>query len=141
MILGSYRVHNVGKQGVRLLQAKEHLMHIVDMGSNWPADVPGRDRLLAQVRHSFALNVVMSAAKASHDEAEELLEFLPEYGNFLDVRLLGKMVRMGGSPLIRQYIKNKLWLRQKVKELLYKKLVSNTQAFSEACQLSKGNDS
>ena len=126
-IIASYRVHAVGKVGVRLLQAREHLMHLEDMERNWPTNVPGKDRLLAQARHTHALGVVLSAAKASPDEAKELLEFLPDYGNFISVRILAKMVSMGGSPFIRWYIKNKLGLRQKVKGLLYKRPVITVQ--------------
>lgn len=119
-ILASYRVHSVGKTGVQLMQAREHLMHLDDMDSNWPNAVPGKYRLLARARYGNALGLVRNAARTSPDEAKELLKFLPDYGNFISVRILAEMVRIGGSPFLRWYIKNKLWLRQRVKGLLYK---------------------
>ena len=61
-ILASYRSHSVNKTGVRLLQAKEHLMHLEDMAQNWPPSVPGKDRLLAQAQRIFAMGLAKSMA-------------------------------------------------------------------------------
>ena len=119
-VLARYRVHGEGKQGLQLLRARAHLQHLEDMEKNWPSAVPGKARLLRQARRHLARWLVLTAAQADRGEALELLQYLPQYGTFLDVRLLGQLVRSGGAGIIRGYYRQKMQLRQAVKKLLYK---------------------
>ena len=119
-VLARYRVHGEGKQGLQLLRARAHLQHLEDMEKNWPSAVPGKARLLRQARRHLARWLVLTAAQADRGEALELLQYLPQYGTFLDVRLLGQLVRSGGAGIICGYYRQKMQLRQAVKKLLYK---------------------
>ncbi len=119
-LLARYRCHGEGKQGLQLLRAQAHLQHLEDMEKNWPPAVPGKARLLRRARRHLALWLVLTAAQADRREALDLLNHLPPYGNFLDVRLLGHLVRSGGSGIIRLYYRQKMHLRQAVKKLFYK---------------------
>lgn len=119
-VLYSYRVHSVGKINLRLLRGQTHLLHLEDMEQNWPANVPGKTKLLLKARRHFANALIMSAAHAESSEAEELLKLLPLYGNFLKERIFAQLVHKGGSKIIRSYYQHKLSLRQIVKNHCYK---------------------
>jgi hypothetical protein len=119
-LLARYRCHDEGKQGLQLLRARAHLQHLEDMEENWPPAVPGKAGLLRQARRHLARWLVLTAAAADGREALELLNYLPHYGNFLDVRLLGHVIRSGGAGIIRAYYRQKMQLRQAVKKLFYK---------------------
>lgn len=120
-VLASYRVHQVGKAGVRRLQAREHLLHLEDMAVHWPPGVPGQDRLLGQARRRLAWDLVIAAAQAEPQEARQLLELLPLYGKFGEVSLLARLVRGGAAGMIRWAWQQKLKCRQAVKKLFYKR--------------------
>jgi len=119
-LLARYRCHDEGKPGLQLLRARAHLQHLEDMEKNWPPAVPAKARLLRQARRHLARWLVLTAALADRKEALELLDHLPPYGNFLDVRLLGHLIRSGGAGIIRGYYRQKMQLRQAVKKLFYK---------------------
>ena len=119
-VLASYRVHAVGKKGVRLLQAREHLLQLEDMEQNWLAAVPHKEELLSQARRLLAWSLVSSAAFVDAEEARQVLEFLPQYGNFLGPRLLARFIQNGGSSFYQVYCHLKTMLRQRIKKLLYK---------------------
>jgi len=119
-VLASYRVHSLGKAEVPRLQAKEHLMHLQDINSNWPVEVVGKERLLATARRRMAMGLVLSAARAEPEVARVVLSYLPLYGNFLGARLIARLVQGGGAAMVRGYCRRKLRLRQWVKKLFYK---------------------
>ncbi len=119
-VLTSFRSHSVGKTGRRLLLAKDVLLHLQDMEQCWPLEVPGKAKLLLRARRRLAMGQVMAAADAGPQEAEELLRFLPLFGNFFRVRLLAQLIKLGGSGLIIIYCGYKSRLRQRIKNLLYK---------------------
>jgi glycosyltransferase involved in cell wall biosynthesis len=130
-VLASYRVHEIGKRyrvdgaakkGLSLIKAREHLMHLEDMEMGWPPGLPGKQQLMRQARRSMGYSLVISAAHAAEPtEAREILAYLPRYGNFIGPRVLAGLVRLGGSEVIRGYLKYKLRLRQVVKQFLYKR--------------------
>lgn len=120
-LLASYRVHRVGKAGVRLLQAYEHLLHLADMERHWPVHMRGKTRLLTRARRLQALGVAKAAAWSPPDEARELLAVLPLYGDFLGPRLLARLASSNAGGLVRYYLDKKLRLRQQVKALFYQK--------------------
>jgi len=119
-LLARYRCHGEGKQGLQLLRAQAHLQHLDDMERNWPPGVSGKAGLLRRARRHLARWLVLTAAQANGRETLELLDHLPSYGNFLDVRFLEHLVRAGGSGIIRSYCRQKMRLRQTVKKLFYK---------------------
>ncbi|MFI5329505.1 MAG: glycosyltransferase family 2 protein [Desulfobaccales bacterium] len=120
-LLARYRHHSAGKPGLQLLRAQAHLQHLDDMEKNWPPAVPGKARLLHRARRHLARwLLVQAAAQADRQEALKLLHYLPQYGNFLDVSILGHLVRSGGSGIILSYYRQKIRLRQAVKKLFYK---------------------
>jgi glycosyltransferase involved in cell wall biosynthesis len=119
-VLASYRVHSVGKKGIRLLQARENLVQLEDMEQNWLAGIPHKEELLSRARRILAWSLVSSTAFADAEEARQVLEFLPQYGNFLGPRLLAQFLQNGGGSFYRVYSNLKTMLRQKVKKLLYK---------------------
>ena len=119
-VLASYRVHALGKRGIRLLQAKEHLMHLEDMAHHWPPEVPGKNCLLAKTRRQQAMGVARALVCAEPDEIQEISRYLPLYGNYWGPRLLAWLGRNGWSDLLRSYWHLKGRLRQAVKQLLYK---------------------
>jgi hypothetical protein len=120
-VLASYRVPAWGKPGVRVLQAREHLLQLEDMDLNWPPEVPGKDRLLPAARRQLARDAARAAAFVTPEEAKAILSYLPRYGNYFEVRVLARLVRLGGAGLIRAYVHGKAWLRQGVKQFLYQK--------------------
>jgi len=119
-VLASYRVHDIGKMGVRLVLAKDHLIQLEDMELNWPPGVPGKKRLLHLARRRMALSLARSAAFADQTEAEELLRYLPLYGDFMSARLLLLLIRLQGSGIIRTYYRLKSRCRQAIKRLFYR---------------------
>ncbi|HSR30420.1 MAG TPA: glycosyltransferase [Anaerolineae bacterium] len=120
-VLASYRAHSVGKAGIRLIQAQEHLMHLEDMERDWPPEVAGKQRLLKRARLKLGLAVARSAAHCESHERAQVLAYLPEYGNGWQIKLLARFVRLGGAPLVRQYYESQLLMRQVVKSFLYRK--------------------
>jgi glycosyltransferase involved in cell wall biosynthesis len=119
-VLASYRVHDIGKQGVRLLQAKEHLMQLQDMEIGWPDGVDNKEYLLKRARYQMGIRAVYSSVYVLPDEQDAILRSLPEYGNYFLVRFLSFIIRRGGSVFIRLYYKAWLLARQIVKRFLYK---------------------
>jgi glycosyltransferase involved in cell wall biosynthesis len=118
-ILASYRVHSLNKLGIKLLQAKEHLMHLEDMARNWPLSVAGKNRLLKKAYRLYAYELVKSMSTVSTKEAHNIYKFLPKYGYYWGPYLMAKLIRIGGGPLIRNYNNCKLMLRQVIKSFLY----------------------
>lgn len=122
-ILASYRIHNIGKKGVLPLQAKENVLHLEDLEQNWPDMVQGKDRIMKRARRSLSIQLVKMASWATPSESEQLLKYLPLYGNFLSARALALIVRAGQSQfinsysqikqLLRQYLKNTIWFLKK----------------------------
>lgn len=119
-VLSSFRSHKIGKTGREISQAKDILLHLEDMEKNWPSEVPDKQDLLYKARRMFAIGLVTSAARADANEAEQLLQFLPSYGNFVSAHILAQVVLLGGSGLIRSYVRYKSTLRQVVKKVFYK---------------------
>jgi glycosyltransferase involved in cell wall biosynthesis len=119
-ILASYRVHDVGKQGVRLLQAREHIMQLEDMETMWPDDVEDKEEFLKRARNQMGRSSALSAAFVSSEERRKILALLPEYSNSLTVRFLGLIVNAGGAGWIRLYYKGWLLARQLIKQSFYK---------------------
>ncbi len=120
-VLASYRVHQVGKAGVRLLQAYERLLHLQDMEQHWPPGLGQKASLLARARRRQALQVALDAAFSPPAEAEALLAVLPLFGNSWGPRLLARLVSGGGAGLVRGYVGQRRRLRQWVKARLYRK--------------------
>lgn len=120
-VLASYRVHSVGKEGVKLIQARERLMHLESMEHDWPDIVPSKTRLLRRAHHYHAQQVALSAAYAGEHERAEILAVLPGYDSSLRTKLLAAVVRRGGSGVVRRYYDSQMALRQLVKSRLYQK--------------------
>jgi hypothetical protein len=118
-VIASYRVHSVGKEGVRLLQAREPLMHIRDMQDDWPDEVANQDVLLQQARLRLGLGVARMAVSCENGERAQILELLPAYGSSRRIQLLLTIIRLGGAPFVRLHTRNKERLRQAVKRRLY----------------------
>lgn len=119
-LLASYRVHAVGKNNLALLGAKEGLLHLADMEENWPPAVPGKARLLRRARRCLARSLVLAAARVPPAEAQEVMNYLPQYGEFAEVRLLRHMLTPGGRVILGLYQRLALQLRQVVKRFLYR---------------------
>lgn len=118
-VLASYRVHDIGKHGVRLLQARERLMQLEDMENTWPKDVGDKDRLLQRVRYQMGVGTARSAAYAPREEQEEILKYVRRYGNYPAARFLSFVIRIGGSGLIKLYYETWLLVRQVIKRFFY----------------------
>lgn len=118
-VLASYRIHSLGKQGLQLLQARERLMHLEDIAADWPEQVPDRERLLAAARDFNARIVLKSAAFVDAAEREQIVKIVRRYGGGRMTRLLAATVIHGGAPLIRLEVSARLWLRQRIKSLVY----------------------
>jgi glycosyltransferase involved in cell wall biosynthesis len=114
-VLASYRVHDVGKEGIQRLQAYERLMHLESMESDWPPEVPNKDRLLRRARRRLAIVTVFGAAKSTGRERQEILDLITRYTEDADINLLAALVRHGGAFAIRAYVivRNRLRLRFK----------------------------
>lgn len=119
-VLATYRIHSIGKKGLRLLQAKEHLMHLKDMDRDWPENFPNKEKLLIKARYCLCMSAVESAALCSGHERDEILKLLPMYGNYLNVRILSYIISIGGSFLLRSFIQAKQIARQIIKSFLYR---------------------
>jgi glycosyltransferase involved in cell wall biosynthesis len=119
-VVATYRCHDFGKAGVRLLQAKEHLMHLSDMEKHWPKQVPGKARLLRAARRHFALATARSAAYVSGKERQEILNLVSSYDGGLEAQLMTTMIGLGGGAMVRAYDHSKLVLRQRIKQAMYK---------------------
>lgn len=120
-ILASYRVHSVGKQDVCIIQAREHLLHIQDMRREWPEGVPNKEKLLTKARWHFGFWLVISAAQSEDSRRKEILQYLPEYGQYLSLQFLAWVTIVGGAPIINGFYRVWLWLRQVIKKYLYSK--------------------
>lgn len=118
-VLAAYRVHRIGKEGVRLLQVKEHLMHLEDMERTWPEEVQDKERLLRRSRRRLAMMGYQSAAYASAAEQQEMLSLLATYGSDWLLWTMRLLFKLKGAMLIRGYRTLWLKLRQAVKSLLY----------------------
>ena len=120
-ILAHYRVHNVGKSRLAWFRAQDHLLHLEDMERLWPLGVPDKERLLQKARRHQARCVLHNAVLSGPEEARELLELFPRYGNFPSLWPLAWLIRLGGAGLLRLGYRVEFHLRQTVKKLLYKK--------------------
>jgi hypothetical protein len=118
-VIASYRSHRVGKAGVRLLQAKEHLMHLEDMERTWPEEVGNKKKMLKRARHHLGMNLVQNAAFATADEQREILALLPSYGSNIWIWLSSILIMINGDFLIRAYKKLRLLLRQVIKRISF----------------------
>jgi glycosyltransferase involved in cell wall biosynthesis len=122
-VLASYRVHSTGKEGIRLMQAREHLMQLEDIEKDWPEEIGGKEILLKRARSRLGGSVARSAAYSSPKERIEILALLPKYGNNLSIRVLSLIIQMGGSVVIKFHDRSWLTLRQIVKWFLYKRII------------------
>jgi glycosyltransferase involved in cell wall biosynthesis len=114
-VLASYRVHSVGKKGVKLLQANEHLMHLEDIARDWPDSVPHKDRVLQKARRYHARSAAISAAYTNDPERAAILSILPHYSGGIAPKFLGTITQLGGSGMVRGYYNAKGSARQAVK--------------------------
>ena len=121
-VVATYRCHDFGKAGVRLLQAKEHLMHLKDMENHWPEQVSGKACLLRASRRHLALATARSSAYVSGKERREILNLVPAYGGGLEARLISTVINLGAGALVRVYDRGKSVLRQWIKLAMYKRL-------------------
>jgi glycosyltransferase involved in cell wall biosynthesis len=119
-VLASYRVHRIGKEGVKLLQAHEHLLHLKDIEEDWPCEVPGKQKLLKKARNSMGISAIWSMAYCDRNQMKEIFSLIPEYSNDIFIRIFSLFPLLGGSPIIRTCFKIKLKLRQISKKFLYK---------------------
>lgn len=122
--VATYRCHDFGKAGVRLLQAKERLMHLKDMEDHWPEQVPRKAFLLRAARRHFALATAHSAAYVSGKERREILSLVPTYGGGLEAQLTSTVIGLGAGAMVRVYDRSKSVLRQWVKLAMYKRFGS-----------------
>ncbi|GAB4403130.1 MAG: hypothetical protein OHK003_30870 [Anaerolineales bacterium] len=118
-VLASYRVHRIGKDGVRLLQVKEHLMHLEDIAQMWPEDVKDKEKILRRARIRLGKMGAIIAACAPANERREIISLLPSYGDELSLRLLTLLLKLRGAIIIRGYRIIFLTLRQVVKQFMY----------------------
>ena len=118
-VIASYRVHSVGKQGIKVLQAREHLMHLRDIEQDWPEEIVRKEEIFKRGTFQFGLATARDAAFCEKDERRLILDILPEYGNDMRIILLGLLAKNGGAWLIRALITGKLRARQIIKHLLY----------------------
>jgi glycosyltransferase involved in cell wall biosynthesis len=119
-VLGNYRSHNVGRPGLALVRAQDHLLHLEDMERLWPPEVSNKERLMRKVRRHQALHLLYTAAYSEPAETRELLKFLPQYGHFPSLLPVVWLIRLGGTGMLRFYYHVKWRLRQMVKKILYK---------------------
>jgi glycosyltransferase involved in cell wall biosynthesis len=119
-LLAQYRCHSQGKDGLGLLRVKDGLQHLEDMEHRWPAQVPGKERLLRKSRRHQAGHLIHHAAFARPEEAREIMTFLPEYGDFPGLLPLVGVIHWGGAGMFRSAYRIKLYLRQMVKKCFYK---------------------
>lgn len=118
-VLASYRVHRIGKDGVRLLQVKEHLMHLEDMARMWPDEVKDKEKLLRRARVHLGKMGALIAACAPANERREILSLLPAYGDELSLRFLILLLQARGAFIIKAYRTMFLTLRQAIKQFIY----------------------
>lgn len=118
-VLASYRVHRAGKEGVRLLQVREHLMHLEDMERMWPEAIKDKEKILRRARIHLGRMGAQIAACASADERRAILALLPAYGDELSLRFLTLLLRIHGAFMLRGYWRLFLALRQVVKQFMY----------------------
>jgi glycosyltransferase involved in cell wall biosynthesis len=118
-VLASYRVHSFGKSGVRLLNAKEGLLHIADIEQDWPDDVSGKAQLMYKCRKRLGIKTALDAAYCQAAERKEMLELVPLFGGDITSKAIARMVQLGLSSLILAEVQAQLRLRQFVKNKLY----------------------
>jgi glycosyltransferase involved in cell wall biosynthesis len=118
-VLASYRVHDVGKQGIRRLQAREHLVHLEEMEQHWPAQVPNKTKLLSNARKYWAFHALLAAAHCEKQERQDILQLVPHYTDSWEVRLLLGVMYHGGAGLVRLYTLGKNRLRLLAKALIF----------------------
>jgi glycosyltransferase involved in cell wall biosynthesis len=120
-VLAQYRSHDEGKKGLHRLRAQAFQLHIEDMERHWPLKVANKERLLANARRHFAIGLTTAAASVEPTEAQELLEVLSQYRNYVPVRLSIVLIKSGYSWIINGLFACYLRLRQIVKQIVYKK--------------------
>ncbi len=118
-VLASYRVHSIGKEGIRHLQAEEHLLHLGDIERDWPAAVPAKDRLLRQARKYWAFQTLLGAAQSQGHERGAIIELVPRYSPSWSVRLVANVTMHGGAGIVRVFAQARQRLRLMVKDGIF----------------------
>lgn len=119
-VLASYRVHKIGKRRIPVIHASERILHISDIRNEWPEEVGGKEKLLIQLQKKMGVKTAIDAAFCSNGEQEEVLEIVPLISQDIASLAISFMVKVGLSPLIVAHQTSRLWLRQTVKQFLYK---------------------
>jgi glycosyltransferase involved in cell wall biosynthesis len=139
-VLASYRLHSVGKEGVKQLLTREHLMHLEDMERDWPKAVPNKTKLLKQASKLFAIKALLFAATCSPSERENILKITPRYTEHWQATALLIFLRFGGVIPMQLYVVLRRKLRLLVKAMIFTFLREATCFTSKSGQVRHSTD-